>query len=794
MKKYFFLLFCLLSGANAAFSQIESLNGLDSFNNNGQSKLALNRSDSTQTHHKEVPKGLKVWTIDERFGDRMVSQPDTASFMYMNTIFTSGLRGEYNTLGNLGAPRQNRIFIDRRSTKDFFFLDPYDYFLVEPQDFKFTSTLSPITNLTYTSAGDRTNGEDRFRALFAINFSKRIGIGFKFDYLYGRGYYDHQSSSHINYSMWGSYLGERYQAHILFGLNHQKVAENGGIANDAYITNPEAFNESYTEDEIPTILSKNWNRNDNQHVFFNHRYSVGFFRKVPMTQEEIDAKKFAMKSSEAQRKEADKEQAKKKARESGRIFDEATYEKTLKSQGRPENARIVGDAPNKQEKMSADSTRISVDLQDKDQLAKLQTSQSEKKDAAEQWMKEEYVPVTSFIHTMRFDNYRRIYQGYETPQNFYANNYYNIGSVSNDSIYDRTKAWSLKNTFAVALLEGFNKWAKAGLKAFISHEMRRYEMPAITTTATSSSPLMMGYETWNKQDISVGGQLLKTTGKHLQYNLNGEVWLAGERAGQLHLDGVLKLNIRALNDSLQLSVNAFLHRDMPSFLMYTYHSRHLWWDNNELSQIVHSRVWGELAIAKTHTKLRAGYDLIKNHTYFGVQNDHIANGNNYLIENNVVNVRQEKEAISLFTLQLQQDFKLGFLHWQNVVTFQKSSNNDIMPVPTLNVYTNLFTRFKIAKVLRCDLGVDMRYFTKYNAPEYIPIIGSFGIQETDASKTKIGNYPVINAYANFHLKQTRFFIMMSHLNKRDGGSAFFTPHYPINPNIIRLGVSWNFFN
>ena len=70
-------------------------------------------SDSIQSQHKEVPKGLKVWTVDELFGDRTPAIPDTVSHMYMNSIFTTGLRGEYNTLGNLGTPRLNRIFIER---------------------------------------------------------------------------------------------------------------------------------------------------------------------------------------------------------------------------------------------------------------------------------------------------------------------------------------------------------------------------------------------------------------------------------------------------------------------------------------------------------------------------------------------------------------------------------------------------------------------------------------------------------------------------------------------------------
>ena len=131
------------------------------------------RSDSIQSQHKEIPKGLKVWTIDERFGDRTYTDPDTVSHMYMNSIFTTGLRGEYNTLGSLGSPRLNRIFIDREfGDTDFLFTHPYTYFLTPVQDFHFTNTLSPITNLSYNTCGNHTNGEDHFKAFFAVNAGK----------------------------------------------------------------------------------------------------------------------------------------------------------------------------------------------------------------------------------------------------------------------------------------------------------------------------------------------------------------------------------------------------------------------------------------------------------------------------------------------------------------------------------------------------------------------------------------------------------------------------------------------
>lgn len=37
--------------------------------------------------------------------------------------------------------------------------------------------------------------------------------------------------------------------------------------------------------------------------------------------------------------------------------------------------------------------------------------------------------------------------------------------------------------------------------------------------------------------------------------------------------------------------------------------------------------------------------------------------------------------------------------------------------------------------------------------------------------------------------------MMSHINAGKGDkNYFFTPHYPMNASVMRIGVSWNFFN
>lgn len=759
-----------------AWAQFDSFNQMDE-DGNVTRRSTKHNADSLGTD-KEIPKGIKVWTVDERFGDIRKAELDTVPHMFMNTIFGTGLRGEYNTLGNVGTPRINRVFIDRQDDGQFLFTQPYDYFVKPVSTFHFTNTLSPFTNLTYNTAGNRTNGEDHFTAKFGVNAGKRLGVGFNFDYIYGRGYYQNQSTSHFNYTMYGSYLGDRYQAHLLFSTNHQKVTENGGITDDNYVLHPESFDDDFATNEIPTVLENNWNRNDNQHVFLSHRYNVGFKRKVKMTEEEIKAKKFAMEAKRDSEERKRREEERRKAEDEGRDFNEDNVKNKKTYAGRPSDAKIAGNEPTATDSMGKGG-RINVDSKEMaDSLAKV----SAKAAADTMWMKDEYVPVTSFIHTMKLDNYKRIYQAYNTPADFYADNYV-AGPYAGDSIYDKTSHLRLQNTFAISMLEGFNKWAKAGVKAFVTSDLRRFVLPSSdSNTATTS---------YNEHNLSVGGQLSKTEGKTLHYNVTAETWLLGEDLGQLKIDGAVDLNFPLFGDTVTLAAKGFFHRNNPTFYYRHYHSRHFWWDNTSLSKELHSRVEGLFSYRKTNTTLRVAFDEIQNYTYlamgYNIADDHSRKGN-------TMEVRQKGGAITLLTLSLAQNFKLGPLNWENVITYQKSTDNDVLPVPDLNIYTNLYLRFKIAQVLKCDFGADGRYFTKYYAPDYSPALGQYAVQTGD-NRVQTGNYPLVNIYANFHLKHTRFFVMMSHVNAGSGNRQYFlTPHYPLNQRVFRFGLSWNFFN
>lgn len=703
MRKIFFiaiiLLICGTISAQNTYQQGQftrqfgsSASGTDSnlYDRNG------NPIDTTSViDASTIPIGLSCWKIDRQFGNMTEVPVDTLQHDFQNTNDTGGPTGHYTYLGNLGSPRISHVFFERKDPEQFFFLDPYDFTVVEPEDVVYTNTKSPFTNLTYYKQGGSSDGEERFKAYFAVNANKRLGFGFNIDYVYGRGKYMNQSTALFNGNLFAYYLGDKYNMHFSFINDNLKVAENGGIADDRYVTRPLDMAEGgkvYANDEIPTNLSQVWNHNTGYHAFLTHRYNVGFYRENP------DAK---------------------------------------------------------------DTVNTEI-----------------------------FVPVTSFLHTVKVDINRRKYISYDEAQNqqYFQNNYLT------DVQRDETKQLAVKNTIGISLREGFNKWAKAGLTAFMSHEYRRFTM----TDTLARTPGQRIPTDYVENTISVGGQLIKEQGQTLHYNVMGEIALVGEDAGQFQIQGKGDLNFRLFSDTVRLEANAYIKNLNPIFYYRHFHSKHYWWDNNDLSKIMRTRIEGKLSVDRWKTQLKAGVENIKNYTYLdntSVKYTETSSGKEVTTYKNDVAVKQNSGNIQVFSAALRQDFKLGIFHLDNEITYQKSSNQDVLPLPELTLYHNLYIKFGLAKkVLQIEMGADVRYFTQYYAPDYAPAIGQFYLQNKE-TRYKLGGYPLLNGYINLHLKRTRIFIAMYNLIQGQGEKSYFlAPHYPLNPRLLKFGLSWNFFD
>ena len=691
IRKIFTLLICLLPvtiwGQEIMQHQHEEHNKTGLGNGEIFSPFRNNPKDSTSSNLK-VPRDIRQWHIDEYSGKVIPTTPDTLQFMFQNWHLTEGMNGEYNFLGNMGTPRQSRIFLNRPTTTDFDFLQPYDYFYLRPNEFFFIDTKSPYTNLNYHTSGNRQTGDDRFRAYFSTNAGKKFGIGFLIDYLYARGRYDKQATSLVNFSLFSFFKDDRYDYNLLASHYRMKQAENGGITDDRYITRPEetdGMNSNFTSTDIPVNLYSSWNRNGIYDFFFTHGYNFGFYR----------------------------------------------------------------------EKLAADSSGVV-------------------KDSTEN----EFVRVARITHVADVKYHEHEFINHQQVPNYYADNYLPYDST------DLTTSLKIKNRVSFSLCEGFHKYAFADITAFVAHTYDRYALPDTTPDGKEFK------KNYNEHILSVGGSVSSMNGKHLKYDINGEASLIGEEFGAFSIDGEIIFDFKLWKRDMQLKAKAFIKNNRPSFYYRHYHSEHFWWDN-DLNKEFKTRIEGYFEIPSWRTRLSAGFENIKNYTYIANESQPSGAVDKYLWR---LKVRQEHANIQVFSATLKQDFKLGIFNLNTEVTYQHSSNKDILPLPMINAYANAFIKFRIAKVLHTEIGADARYFTKYYAPDYSPALGQY-VQQNQANKIAIGNYPLASVYANFLLKQARFYVKYYHLNEGLGNREYFlAPHYPMSPAVLCLGVSWNFYN
>lgn len=391
-----------------------------------------------------------------------------------------------------------------------------------------------------------------------------------------------------------------------------------------------------------------------------------------------------------------------------------------------------------------------------------------------------YIPVTSFVYTLNFESGKRLLTDDSRAEmdKFWGRTYLNP-----EITRDQTSYWTLSNTLGISLLEGFHKYAKFGLAAYITHQMRRYTLPI--DTIDRSDPSAIGLDPWPEgipqierqhtdQLAYVGAQLTKLRGQHLRYEATAELGILGSVAGDIRAKGKIHTQFPLLKDSLRITAFADFSNEEAPYLMKRYYSNHFIW-YNDFGKRRSLRLGGTISFPATGTTFTLAAHNVQNHIYF--------DADGY--------PRQHGGSVQILSMCLEQNFRFGHFHWDNRVTYQTTSNDAVIPLPKLAVYSNLYLLTRIA-TLKLQFGIDCDYYTRYYTPGYQPGTVAF----TNQRDFKLGNYPFCNIYANMKLSRTRFFVMYSHFNRGlFGGSKYFSmPYYPLNPARFQLGLSVDFAN
>jgi hypothetical protein len=330
-----------------------------------------------------------------------------------------------------------------------------------------------------------------------------------------------------------------------------------------------------------------------------------------------------------------------------------------------------------------------------------------------------------------------------------------------------------------------------GLTAFIRFEQRKFRIqnqpdelkenpinlnsPELYPTPSSLQfPLTRDF---SEASTYIGGELYKRQGSILTYNARGELSIVGDDLGEFRLEGELNTRFNLFGKELSLKANGHLKNITPAFFQRHFYSRYFWWENN-LKNTRQVYIGGEAKIEATKTTISAGVENMENYVFFNSEGV----------------PEQSRNNIQVVTARLKQDFHYKAFGWENEVAYQLSSEKNELPLPEISAYSNIYLATKLAKVLTVQIGADAHYFTEYNAPYYEPATQQFQLQK-QGQEMKVGNYPLVNAYVNFHLKQTRFFVMMYNIGTLFTDPNYFSlANYPLNPMHLKFGISVNFNN
>ena len=396
--------------------------------------------------------------------------------------------------------------------------------------------------------------------------------------------------------------------------------------------------------------------------------------------------------------------------------------------------------------------------------------------------REVYVPVTKFIYSLDYQTRRHRFINRNASQaaDFFENTYITL-TGSNDNTY----YWHLSNSFGVELVEGFQKWARFGLSAYATYQVRRYSQitahdsyQGVDPEGDLLTPWPSGLDIAPKTTQSllwVGGRLEKTKGSLLKYAADARFGLVGEAAGEIDINGRIETNFKLFGDTVSLRAHGSFSNLAPSWLLKQYISNHFIWQNN-FGKIRKFAVGGQLVIPWTNTTISANFESAQNLIYFNAQSLPVQNGG----------------TVGVFAARLHQELHFGIWNWNNTVTYQASTNQDVLPLPALAIYSNMYISFRAFRVLTLQIGVDCDYFTSYRGMMYQPATASFHVQEKD-NAIRVGNYPLMNAYITAKLYKVRFFILWSHVNQGLFSKNYFSmPHYPIDPRRLQFGLSVDF--
>ena len=261
----------------------------------------------------------------------------------------------------------------------------------------------------------------------------------------------------------------------------------------------------------------------------------------------------------------------------------------------------------------------------------------------------------------------------------------------------------------------------------------------------------------------------------LNYDVAGSLCVLGHYAGNFKIDGFISQALRKDRSSL-LRADASVELKSVNPFFDRYVGNHNIWEN-DFKPIKTIKIEGKYINTRLRTELGIGFNNIFSYVYFDT----------------LAMPQQTSKTLMVLTAWAKENFRAGHFYFDQNVYFQKSTQEDILSLPAISVYShNYYQNYLFKKALELQIGIDLFYNTKFYSDNYMPSIMQFYNQR----KEKTGNYPKVDVFLNLHIKRAMIFVKYEHVNYhlKNHGNFFSAADYPINPGMVKFGIQWDFFD
>ncbi len=382
--------------------------------------------------------------------------------------------------------------------------------------------------------------------------------------------------------------------------------------------------------------------------------------------------------------------------------------------------------------------------------------------------------TTAFIgHSSEYSVFRRLYKDNISKndvirRDFYNRNFYYNPTATNDT----ARVSKLENRLFIRLQPWSEEAIVSKLNGGIGNRITSWYDIDPTFLSGGSNTV------WNSTFVYAGveGQLRN----YIQWDATGDYVFLGNEMNDLTLKANARFSIYPFRKARTSPVSLNLHFDTslkePEHYQRHYFSNHYKWDN-DFGKVSTSRLQARMDIPRWKISADVGYALLSNNIYY----------------DSLAVVRQNTQPMSVLSASLSKNLAFGPVHLDNRVLFQMSSNQEVIPVPTLAVNARWYLQFDVAKnIMQMQIGANAWYNTRYYSPAWNPAVGVFYNQREE----KYNNGPVIDAFVNVQWKRACIFIKVENVGQgwpMDKFDYFSTHRYIRTQRALKFGMYWPFY-